>query len=206
MTATSFVRRSKTHPTSITDTSRGSTAPRVEHLSSEQVQAAELVGKLDGDSDRVDQLLGLEPGTAVKWFDTDADFARCTFAAYDNAHSGEKPVDYSKGLTPKQMNAAQLYFEEGLRQVDVAKKVGVTTRTLRNWAKDPVFQGYGDALRLAREARLGQERSASELRIHEQLMELREDALNTLVAALRGRDTKVAIEIVRPMLKGGWKA
>jgi predicted DNA-binding protein (UPF0251 family) len=206
MTATSFVRRAENAPYVNHGYVTWKHSPWVEHLSSEQVQAAELVGRLDGDFDRVDQLLGLEPGTAVKWFDTDADFARCTFAAYDNAHPGEKPVDCSKGLTPKQMNAAQLYFDEGLRQVDVAKKVGVTTRTLRNWAKDPVFQGYGEALRLAREARLRQERSASELRIHEQLMELREDALNTLVAALRGRDTKVAIEIVRPMLKGGWKA
>lgn len=173
-------------------------SPFVEKLGTEQMRAALLVGELDGDFDRVDELMSFESGTTARWFDADEAFAECTMAAYSETHP--KVVDYSKGLSPKQLIAAQLLFSEGLRQIEVAKKVGVTTRTVRNWANDAVFQRYGEALSRDREARSQEERRASDLRIQEQLQALREDALKALAAAIKGRDTRVAMEIVRPLL------
>src|SRR5207249_2028923 len=114
---------------------------------------------------------------------------------YRDMHAGpEEEFDFFKVLKPKQLEAAHLYFEQGLTQVEVARQLRVTDRTFRNWAADPAFQRYGRQLRKGRDRLLSQELEAHEGHLLADLAQQRRRAMDVLAGALQQGDVKAAIE------------
>ena len=171
-------------------------------LAVEQLDAAHLFAALEGDVTKVEAILGLEAGTVQVWWDEDTNFQEVAVGIARD-HYPEEPTgfDFSLVLKPKQLDAARLYYEEALTQVEVALRVEVTDRTIRNWAADPAFRYYGMQLRRATEARLREELIAQDKQIVESLAQQRRLALGVLAEAIEGKDVKVAIELLRPWLK-----
>lgn len=173
-----------------------------QRLTYQQRQAAHLCAELEGDSHRVDALLELPPGTVQTWFDEDENFKRVVAGVYGELNNPDQDVvNYANGLKPKQMEAARLYYEEELTQTEVAKRVGVSARTIRNWMEDPLFRRYGGKLMQARERRLRETTERQDRRARERLVTQRDQAMRVYESALAADDVKVATELLRPWLK-----
>jgi transposase-like protein len=172
-------------------------------LTKEQGEAAHLLAVLKGDAERVDTVLELDPGTTGQWLATDENFRRVAIGLFNEYYPAEdRMFEFSRILKPKQLEAAHLYYEQALTQAEVARRLKVTDRTLRNWAADPAFRAYGESLRRARNERLTQESQTREIEILERLGEQRKRAMKVVDGALSGGDARVAIELLRPWLKG----
>ena len=76
----------------------------------------------------------MEPGTLLKlWEENEYFLPAATEWDSDDEISNWEAVDFEQGLTPQQMQAAYLYYIELRRQVDIAREIGVTPRTIANW-------------------------------------------------------------------------
>jgi hypothetical protein len=156
----------------------------------ERRQAARLLA--DGvHEDRVEDMLGLKRGELLSLFEEDPNFKRaCKAAVGLRIESERRGLDFSVALKPNQLRAAELYFVELKTQVQTARAVGVTDRTMRNWMKDPHAAALErDRERQERELKLKTRRDAQVAK-----------AQDVIDKALKNDDEKVALAILRPFL------
>lgn len=169
-------------------------------MPAEQRQAARLLGRAI-DPERIDKMMDLPSGQVEKWWDESEPFKNAASASFWSCRERESRPDPAKALTTKQLTAADLYFRQGRSQREVAKRTGVTDRTIRNWLQDPVFVDHGESIR-----RELTESRARELKERDQLTLARyrsqvEKAQDLVDEALEEKDRRVALEILRPYLR-----
>jgi hypothetical protein len=172
-----------------------------ERLREDQVRAARFVGRFPDESDRIEQMMHLEAGTISKWLEEDTHFASAVRLEFEEQEARRRTVvDFERVLTPTQVEAARLYYVEHSRQIEVARALKITDRTMRNWLDDPIFVEFGKFLRRRQEAMRNQERKEREDELRKALRERWLRAFGVIDMALEADDVKTALELVRPLL------
>jgi hypothetical protein len=169
-------------------------------IAPEKRQAAKLIAEAI-DPSRIERMMRLPRGQLAAWWEDDEGFQRAAKASYwERRDQDARVIDYGQGLKPKQLEAATLYFVEGRQQIEVAKIVGVTDRTIRTWLKDAVFVRYGRQLareRADQRLRQRQDRDAALLERRDGQFERAQEVVDD---ALDEGDRRVAVAILRPLL------
>ena len=166
------------------------------YLTPSQRQSARLVGA-GVDEGTTEKILGLPEGQVRKWWDGWEGFRNGVAASHWEIIERQSRPDFSKGLNPKQIEAAALYFEEGRSQKETASAVGVTDRTIRNWLENPVFVRYGHDLMKWRDLTRHRERDEREQRMWDRYSIQVDTALTVIDCYLEEGDLRVAIELLR---------
>ena len=162
-------------------------------LTDEQVRAARAMAQLL-DAAAVDGALDLAPGTVKSWMDREAFVKQVVDRRRRVMTSRTVDEDFGRLLSPKQRAAASMRGLETLSQVDVARALEVSDRTIRNWERNPAFRLYRDQLEHEESRRRGERRNMEV----DRLTEAREKALEVLVRAIEQEgDRKAAVEILR---------
>jgi DNA-binding XRE family transcriptional regulator len=161
-------------------------------ITKEQDRAAQLMARLL-DAEAVDEALDLVPGTLDSWMGDEAFVRRvaedrCRVEVYRTPDE-----DLGRILSSKQRAAARMRGLEMLSQIEVARALEVTDRTIRNWEKNPAFRLYQDQLEAEEE-----KRRRARGRVESDLFsEGREKALKSLVRAVEEGDQKAAVELLK---------
>jgi len=164
-----------------------------DELTDEQVRAARAMAQLL-DAAAVDGALDLAPGTVKSWMDREAFVKQVVDRRRRVMTSRTVDEDFGRLLSPKQRAAASMRGLETLSQIDVARALEVTDRTIRNWERNPAFRLYQDQLEHEELRRRGERRNMEV----DRLTEAREKALKVLVRAVEEEgDRKAAVEILR---------
>ena len=164
-----------------------------DEITKEQGRAAEVMARLL-DPVAVDEALNLAPGTVKSWLEGEAFVNRFAQERHRLVAYGTVDEDLGRILTPKQRAAARMRGLDMLSQIEVARALEVTDRTIRNWERNPAFRMYWDQLEHEEEKR----RRTRRRRELDHLIEAREKALEVLVRALEEQgDRKVAVELLK---------
>jgi transposase-like protein len=168
-------------------------------LTGAQKLAARLLPALGAPED-VDTVLGLEKGTTARWGASEG-FKAYTKEQRDVSVRFSVPsVDYSRVLDQPRAEAARALVLDGASQIEAARKVGVSDRSVRNWMKEEVFQLYVAQLRGQREREEAAERDAMKRNIEVILSEGRVDAARMLVGLAKGGDPKAIASLLKALL------
>ena len=164
-----------------------------DQITKEQDRAAQVMGRLL-DAAAVDEALDLAPGTVRSWMDDEAFVKRVVEERHMVVVYRTADEDLGRILSPKQRAAARMRGLGMLSQIEVARALEVTDRTVRNWEKNPAFRMYQDQLEHEEEKR----RRARRRMESDQLSEAKEKALVVLVRAVEEEgDRKAAVELLR---------
>ena len=164
-----------------------------DEITKEQGRAAEVMARLL-DPAAVDEALNLASGTVKSWLEAEAFVNRFAQERLQVVAYGTVDEDLGRILTPKQRAAARMRGLDMLSQIEVARALEVTDRTIRNWERNPAFRMYLDQLEHEEEKR----RRTRRRRELDQLTEAKEKALEVLVRALEEEgDRKVAVELLK---------
>ncbi len=119
------------------------------------------------DAAAVDGALDLAPGTVKSWMDREA-FANRVVEQRRTVMLHRTTVeDFGRLLSPKQRTAARMRGLETLSQIDVARALEVSDRTIRNWERNPAFSLYQDQLEHEQNSRRGKSYDTETVRLVE---------------------------------------
>ncbi len=164
-----------------------------DHLIKEQDRAARAMARLL-DAAAVDEALDLAPGTVKSWMDCEDFFRKVVEERHMVVVNRTPDVDFGRLLNSKQRAAARMRSLDRLSQIEVARTLVVTDRTIRNWEKNAAFRTYQDQLEHEEAQRLGERRSME----IDRLIEAKEKALRVLVRVVEEEgDRKTALELLR---------
>ena len=164
-----------------------------DELTDEQERAARAMAQLL-DAAAVDGALDLAPGTVRAWMDCEAFANRVVEQRRTVVLHRTTVEDFGRLLSPIQRAAARMRGLDMMSQIDVARALEVSDRTIRNWERNPAFRLYQDQLEDEQNSRRGKSFSTETFR----LFEAREKALKVLVRAVEEEgDRKAAVEILR---------
>jgi len=164
-----------------------------DQITNEQNRAAHAMARLL-DAAAVDEALDLAPGTVRSWMDCEAFVKRVAEERRMVVVYRTADEDFGRLLSRKQRAAARMQGLDMLSQIEVARALEMTDRTIRNWERNPAFRMYQDQLEREEAQRRGKRRSMEA----DQLIEAKEKALKVLVRAVEEEgDRKAAIELLR---------
>jgi hypothetical protein len=166
-------------------------------LTATQTKAAKLMSRIL-DPQQVDAILDLPAGSVEGWmggtkFAAAVADERCRAELYGEAPS----VDFGRALTPKQRAAARALTIDRQTQSAAAATAGVDPRSVRNWLRQPAFASYQDQLRKEHEGQAGIEWRKERVAFERRLREGQSAALEAVIKAIEGGDTKAALELLR---------
>lgn len=95
----------------------------------------------------------------------------------------------------------RLYFGEGLKQVEAARRLNVTDRTIRHWLADPVFREYGKTIIAGLEAERAEGRRKYEAEIRGTVQTQKKEALSVIHQALEDGDRTLAYRIASDLYR-----
>jgi len=164
-----------------------------DRITKEQNRAARAMAQLL-DSAAVDEALDLAPGTVRSWMDGEAFVERVVEERRMVVLYRTADEDFGRLLSPKQRAAARMRGLDMLSQIEVARALEVTDRTIRNWERNAAFRLYQDQLEHEELRRRGERRNMEV----DRLTEAREKALEVLVRAVEQEgDRKAALELLK---------
>ncbi|MBA3630959.1 MAG: hypothetical protein H0W55_15045 [Actinobacteria bacterium] len=164
-----------------------------DQLTEEQERAARAMALLL-DAAAVDRALDLAPGTVRSWMDCEAFVKRVVEQRRNVMLYRPADEDFGRLLNPKQRAAARLRGLDMMSQIEVARALEVTDRTIRNWERNAAFRLYQDQLEHEESRRRGERRNMEV----DRLTEAREKALEVLVRAVEQEgDRKAALELLK---------
>lgn len=166
----------------------------------EERLGAKLVAR-EIEFERIDQILELPSGQTEKWWEEDESFRSAARASFWGQRERSARPDPSKALKPKQLRAAEVYFVDASSQLETARIVGVSDRTIRNWLRDPVFVLYGEQLRKERADELSREREEQQERTQARYLVQVEKAQDVIDTKLEENDATVALAIARSYMR-----
>jgi transposase len=169
-------------------------------LPAEKRVAAKLVAA-GVEEQRIDNMLKFPSGQIETWWANSEEFQRACRAAYWERRERSVTPDPTKGLTPKQLRAAEAYFVDAGSQKEVAAAIGVSDRTIRNWLQDPVFVFFGEQLRKERSDELARDREEQQRRTRTRYLAQVEKAQDIIDEKLDEKDPKVVLAIARSYMR-----
>src|SRR5262249_5762384 len=158
-------------------------------ITASQEVAAELLIELE-DAAKVDAVLGLDEGTTKKWSGLEPFQDRVKRLTHVTTHTGTPKIDYSKALDPRHTEAVRLKVLDHLTPVEIADKLEVSTRAVRDWFKRPEVTRYMEQLVKEKEQEEREARGAQESKIKEILRGGQAEAAQQLVENARKGDMK----------------
>jgi hypothetical protein len=166
-------------------------------LTATQTKAAKLMSKIL-DPQQVDAILDLPAGSVEGWMSEPKFVAEVADDRRRAEMYGTAPsADFGRALTPKQRAAARALTIERQTQSAAAATAGVDPRSIRNWLRQPAFASYQDQLREEHEGQESIEWRNERVAFERRLREGQSTALEAVIKAIEGGDTKAALELLR---------